>query len=199
MFHVKHSFEGMSVSRETMDRIETYLALLERWNRRINLVGPGDDWRRRHIEDSLQLLPLLPEGPLADLGSGAGLPGLILAAATETETHLVEADQRKSAFLREAARAMGLAQVTVHATRIENATLPPLATITARALAPLAALLPHAHRLLAPGGTAIFPKGRSAEAELTEAAARWHMQVERFPSRTDPSATIFRIRDIHPA
>ncbi len=199
MFHVKHSFPGMSVSRETMGRIETYLALLERWNRRINLVGPGGDWGRRHIEDSLQLAPLLPRGPTADLGSGAGLPGLILAAATGAETHLVEADQRKAAFLREAARAMDLPGVHVHASRIEAVELPALAAITARALAPLAALMPHAHRLLAPGGVAIFPKGRNAEAELTEAAPRWHMQVERIPSRTDPAATIFRIRDIHPA
>jgi 16S rRNA (guanine527-N7)-methyltransferase len=193
---------AVDVSRETSDRIDTYLALLERWNQRINLVGPlpVSQWRARHVEDSLQLLGLVPQDdlPLIDLGSGGGLPGLILAAALTRPVHLVESDQRKSAFLREAAREMGLAHVTVHAQRIEAAALPPAGALTARALASLAQLLPHAHRLLAPGGVAIFPKGRNAELELTAAAPGWHMSVERFGSRTDAEATIFRIRDIHP-
>ena len=192
----------IDVSRETEACLDVYLALLERWNARINLIGPAprEAWRARHIEDSLQLAGLLQgEGPLADLGSGAGLPGLVLAAATGRETHLVEADQRKAAFLREAAREMGLAHVTIHATRIETAKLPPIATLTARALAPLAALLSHTYNILAPGGIALFPKGRNADAELTEAAPHWHMAIERFSSRTDPQATIFRIRDLRPA
>lgn len=191
------------VSRETLDRIDTYLALLARWNTRINLVGPLPvaQWRQRHVEDSLQLLGLLPDDdlPLADLGSGAGLPGLILAACVTRPVHLVESDQRKSAFLREAAREMGLAHVTVHALRIEAAKLPPIGVVTARALAALKDLLPHAHRLLAPGGVALFPKGRNAEAELTEATPHWHMEVERFGSRTEAGATILRIRNLHPA
>ncbi|MCS6892800.1 MAG: 16S rRNA (guanine(527)-N(7))-methyltransferase RsmG [Rhodovarius sp.] len=193
----------MKLPAEVSSRIEAYLALLARWNARINLVGPSspDSWRLRHIEDCLQLLPLLPpgEGPIADLGSGAGLPGLILAAATDREVHLVESDQKKCAFLREAIRTMGLSRARVHPIRVEQVRLPPLEAVTARALAPLARLLPHAHRLLAPGGVAIFPKGRQAEAELTEAARHWHMTVERFGSRTDPEATIFRIRDLRPA
>ncbi len=200
---MKHTLPPeFDVSRETEGRLEAYLALLERWNARINLIGPAprETWRARHIDDSLQLAGLLAgDGLLADLGSGAGLPGLVLAAATGCETHLVESDQRKAAFLREAAREMDLSHVTIHAARIETAKLPPIATLTARALAPLSALLAHAHRILAPGGVALFPKGRNAEAELTEAATRWHMAVERFSSRTDPEATIFRIRDLRPA
>src|SRR4029079_9834507 len=96
----------------------------------------------------------------------------------------------KAAFLTEAAARLGLSHVRVRPTRIENAALPPLAAITARALAPLIVLLPHAAKFLAPGGVAIFPKGRTAEAELTDALPHWHLQVERFASRTDPSCTI---------
>ncbi len=203
MFHVKLPPPAEAdVSRETQARLEAYLALLARWNARINLVGPTppEGWWSRHIEDGLQLAPLLPDGdgPIADLGSGAGLPGLILAATTNRAVHLVESDQRKCAFLREAAREMSLPHVTIHTARIEAARLPPLAAITARALAPLGILLGFAHPRLAPNGIAIFPKGRTAEAELTEAAPHWHMAVERFASRTDAHATILRIRDLRP-
>ncbi|NDG49080.1 MAG: 16S rRNA (guanine(527)-N(7))-methyltransferase RsmG, partial [Rhodospirillales bacterium] len=82
--------------------------------------------------------------------------------------------------------------------RIEAATLPPLACVTARALAPLTSLLAHAHKLLVADGVAIFPKGRMAEAELTEATAHWHMEVERFTSRTEADATILLIRELRP-
>jgi 16S rRNA (guanine527-N7)-methyltransferase len=203
VFHVKHPIPpAFDVSRETQVRLDAYLALLGRWNARINLIGPSppETWWARHVQDGLQLVPLLPEGegPVADLGSGAGLPGLILAACVARPIHLVEADQRKCAFLREAARKMGLDHVTIHARRIEAATLPPLAAVTARALAPLHSLLGHAHKFLASDGLAIFPKGRTAEAELTEATARWHMGVERFTSRTEADATILLIRELRP-
>lgn len=190
------------VSRETEARLREFLALLLRWNARINLVAadaPEVLWQR-HVEDSLQLLPLLPETPgsLTDLGSGAGFPGLVLAAASGRETHLVESDKRKAAFLLEAARALGLGHVTVHPRRIAEAKPPPAAVVTARALAPLPQLLALAAPLLAPGGIALFPKGRSAEQELTAAAPHWNMRVERFPSRTDPSGTILRLTEISP-
>ncbi len=194
---------ALGVPRETEAALRDFVALLLRWNARINLTAERDEatiWQR-HVLDSLQLTPLVPamEGPLVDLGSGAGFPGLMLALATGRETHLVESDRRKSAFLIEAARVLNLPHVKVHPTRIEAATLPPAAILTARALAPLADLLPHAHRILAPGGTALFPKGRTAEQELTDAARGWIMHVERFPSRTEPSATILRLSEIRPA
>lgn len=198
MFHVKQP-EAL-VSRETEPRLRAYQELLLLWNKRINLIGRGDEavaWQR-HILDSAQLVPLLPaEGAVADLGSGGGLPGLVIAMLRPVPIHLVESDRRKAAFLREASR--DLPHVTVHAKRIDAATLPPLAAVTARALAPLTALLPHAARLLAPGGVAVFPKGRTAEAELTDAAPHWLMHVERFSSRTDPDATLLRLSEIRPA
>jgi 16S rRNA (guanine527-N7)-methyltransferase len=128
------------VSRETLARLEAYAALLLAWNRRVNLVGRGteEDLWRRHMLDSAQLHPLIPAGArtLVDLGSGAGFPGLVLAILGGPHVHLVESDQRKAVFLREAARVTGAAAM-VHAIRIEAA--PPLAAdiVTARALAPL--------------------------------------------------------------
>lgn len=184
-------------------RLTIYRDLLLRWNSTINLVAgkDGAELDRRHIADSLQLHGLLPkEGPIADLGSGAGLPGLVLAASwPRRPVHLVEADRRKAAFLIEAAGTMGLPLVRIHAMRIEQAVLPPLSAVTARALAPLPALLALAARFLAPGGIAVFPKGRAAAQELTDAAADWHFHAERFESRTDPEATILRLSEIRRA
>jgi 16S rRNA (guanine(527)-N(7))-methyltransferase RsmG len=200
---VKHPpAEVFDVPRETEARLQEYLALLIRWNARINLVA-GDNadalWQR-HVLDSVQLAPLLPaaDGPLVDLGSGAGFPGLVLALISERETHLVEADRRKCAFLQEAARILALPRVIIHPARIEATALPPAAVVTARALAPLPDLLRHAHRILAPDGVALFPKGRSVEQELTAAAAGWTMYTERFRSRTEPASTILRLSEITP-
>ncbi len=189
---------------EARQRLDAYLDLLLRWNTRINLLAGTPDpelVRERHIADCLQLAPLLPPGedPIADLGSGGGLPGLVLAIVQARPMHVVESDRRKAAFLTDAAARLGLGHVRVHAERIDVARLPPLAALTARALAPLAELLPHAARLLAPRGVAIFPKGRTAEAELTAAAPDWTMAVERYASRTDPQSTIFRLSEIRRA
>jgi 16S rRNA (guanine527-N7)-methyltransferase len=137
-----------------------------------------------------------------DLGSGAGFPGLILAIATGVPFDLIEADQRKAAFLREAARITS-APARVHATRVEAADIPPALLITARALAPLPKLLSLAAPLLAPAGTCLFLKGTSARSELTDAEREWHMQVDSISSRTAPGARILRITDLsrvpHPA
>jgi 16S rRNA (guanine527-N7)-methyltransferase len=184
-------------------RLDQYMELLLRWNTRIRLVADStpEAVRSRHLDDSLQLLPLLPDGdgPIGDLGSGAGLPGLVLGMGLLRPVHLVESDRRKAAFLTEAAARLGLSHVHVHAQRAETVELPPLAAVTARALAPLLELLPHAARLLAPNGIAIFPKGRTAEAELTATHADWHFHLERFASRTDPEATILRLSQIERA
>jgi 16S rRNA (guanine(527)-N(7))-methyltransferase RsmG len=190
------------VSRETEARLRDYLSLLLRWNTRINLIAKAEAeaaWAR-HVLDSAQLAPLLPDepGPLVDLGSGAGFPGMVLALLSGRDTHLVESDRRKCAFLQEAARLLGLTGVTIHPSRIDAARLPLAAIVSARALAPLPALLGHAHRILAPGGIALFPKGRTATEELTAAAADWTMRIERFPSRTDPDSTILRLSEIRP-
>lgn len=189
---------ALPVSRETAARLDAFMALLLEWNRRINLVSARDaaELGRRHVEDSLQLFPLLPaSGPLLDIGSGGGFPGLVLALADpERQVHLAESDRRKAAFLATAAARLALPGVTVHAMRAEDLALSGMAALTARAFAPLARILPFAARFLAPDGVAILPKGRSAEAELAAALADgWTLRVERFISRTDPHSTIFRI------
>lgn len=186
---------------ETTERLAAYRSLLLRWNVRINLISgeTATEIDQRHIADCAQLGPLLPgEGPVADIGSGAGLPGMVLAILQPDRAfHLVESDKRKAAFLVEASAQLKLPMVRVHACRAENAKLPALSAITARACAPLASLLPYAVKFLAPGGVALFPKGKTAEKELTEAALDWHFTLERFPSATSPEATILRLSNIH--
>ncbi len=174
-------------------------ALLLRWNSRINLISKGDEAhvRARHIEDALQLIDLIPFTPdtAIDLGSGGGFPGLILAIATPIHFHLIEADHRKAAFLREAARETG-AKAIIHACRIDQAELPKVDLVTARALAPIVKLLPMAHRFMTASATALFPKGETVEQELTAAASAWNMRVERHPSRIDRSGVILRISEV---
>jgi len=189
------------VSHETRQRLEAHLALLRRWNRAINLVGKRsltDAWRR-HMLDSAQLAELLPPAPadrrrrIADLGSGAGFPGLVLAILGCGEVHLIEADQRKATFLREAVRRTG-APAVIHARRIADANLPAMDVVTARALAPLDELLTHAAPVLAPDGVGLFPKGREAERELTEASSTWKIAAQHAASRSDPEASVLRIQ-----
>ena len=207
MFHVKHPRSGVSdgivdaakLPESALAALDRFAELLLRWNRTVNLIARNDEanlWDR-HIADSLQLIPLLPPSPARaiDLGSGGGFPGLVLCIATGIPFDLIESDQRKCAFLREAARIAG-APATVHATRIESTDVAPAPLVTARALAPLPALLALAAPLLVNNGVCLFLKGANADAELTAAAAGWHMRAERFPSRTAPSASILRISEI---
>lgn len=173
----------------TEDRLRAYAALLLSWTRRINLVSGGDQdaiWTR-HVADSLRLVPLLPPGldRAIDLGSGGGLPGLVLAIATGVRFELVESDQRKAAFLREAARVTE-APVQVHAVRIEACVLEPAALVTARALAPLPGLLALAAPLLRPGGVMLFPKGARAATELDAARTEWDFGVDQVGGADSP-------------
>ena len=179
-----------------------YADLLLAWNRRINLISRADEpylWMR-HIDDSLQLLTLLPAdlGRAIDVGAGAGFPGLVISIATGIPFHLIESDQRKAAFLREAVRVTA-APAMVHAVRAEVVDIPAVGVVTARALAPLRQLLAITHRFIAPGGFALFPKGASVEQELTEARAEWNMRVERFPSRTHPNGAILKLSEVERA
>jgi 16S rRNA (guanine527-N7)-methyltransferase len=189
---------GVDVSRETLAALETYAALLQKWQKAINLISGAtlkDLWHR-HFLDSAQLAPLLPEGDghLTDLGSGAGFPGLVLALITGRPTNLVESDQRKAAFLGEAARATGCAgRVQIHAARIEAVKAWKAPIITARALADLTQLLDWASPYVTADTTCIFPKGAKAEDELTAALRHWKMTVERRRSFTDPTGLILRL------
>jgi len=182
------------VSRETTDRLARHLDLLRRWQKRINLVGAAtlaDPWRR-HMLDSAQLAPLIPAGArLADLGSGAGFPGLVLAILRGGPVHLIESDARKAAFLHEAVRATG-APAEVHNARAENLELR-ANVVTARACAPLDRLLGLALPLLAPGGICLFLKGARVEEELAVARRRWRMTVCRRRSRSAPEGVVLEL------
>lgn len=187
------------VSDETRTRLEALVAVLLKWQARINLIGRGtvDDVWRRHILDSAQLAPLLPATAetVIDLGSGAGFPGLVLAILGIRGIHLVESDGRKCAFLREAARITGAA-VEIHGVRAEALALGEADAITARALAPLIDLLDIASAFIGPHTTCVFPKGKSSEQELTVSQKTWMMTVNRFKSVTDPEGTILKLEDI---
>ncbi len=187
------------VSRETLARLEAYAELLRRWSERINLVAAStlSDLWRRHFLDSAQLLPLIPEGTqsLVDLGSGAGFPGLVLAVMGVRGIELVEADARKCAFLREAARVAG-APVEIRNARIDSLPPRPFDVVTARGLAPLDRLLPLAERFIGPGTRCLFPKGREAGQEVAEASRSWNLDVASHPSRTDPRGVILCLRSV---
>ena len=170
----------VELAPELEERLRTYAALLARWTQRINLISRADAGQiwSRHVLDSLRLLPFIPAETRRgiDLGSGAGLPGLILAMASGIPFDLVESDRRKAAFLMEAQRVTG-APVEVRCARIEAVGIPPASLVTARGLAPLDDLLELAAPLLAPGGTGLFLKGARVADELAEARRHWRMQV----------------------
>jgi len=195
---------SLKVSRETTVCLTQYVERLKKWNPHINLVSPRslDEVWTRHVLDSGQLLDLAPETARAwwDLGSGGGLPAMIVAIlARERRPALhvsaVESDTRKCAFLSETARELGL-DLTVKRTRIERLNGPVADVLTARALASLDRLLAYANDLLNPGGVAIFPKGAGAERELTDARNRWHYDYARVESVTDDRAAIFCFTEI---
>jgi 16S rRNA (guanine527-N7)-methyltransferase len=190
------------VSRETGDKLAQLAAELRRWQAIKNLVSSStlDDVWGRHIADSLQLAQLAPEARIwVDLGSGAGFPGLVVALAISdrpgAHVHLVESNGRKCAFLRHAARLTG-APVTVHEARVEAVVADfagSVDVVTARAVAPLAQLLSWSQQLLKSGAVGLFPKGRDATAELTEAEKSWRFKAALLPSRTDSEARIVRV------
>jgi 16S rRNA (guanine527-N7)-methyltransferase len=201
------AFELVTVSRETAERLDRFVALLLDWQQRMNLIAPsteGTIWTR-HIADSLQLIALAPGARVwADLGSGGGFPGAVIACALAdvagADVHLVESSTKKAAFLREAIRVAGAAAV-VHAMRIEDfvENAPEnLDVVTARALAPLPELLGMAYPLLKRGALGVFPKGQDVGSELTAAAKCWKVKFTLSQSRTDPKGQIVVVRGIEP-
>ncbi len=194
----------LNVSRETFEKLQLLERELRRWQAIKNLVGPAtvDQIWDRHIVDSLQLLTLAPEAQTwIDLGSGAGFPGLVLAIAGAErglQVHLVESNSRKCSFLRQVSRLTG-ARATVHEARLETV-IPDFIgradVVSARALASLDLLLAWTEPLLKAGTIGLFPKGRDAEIELTEARKRWTFGLDVLPSLTDSEARILRITSI---
>jgi len=189
------------VSRETLARLDRFVELLVETQSHTNLIGPAtvpELWTR-HIADSLQLLDLAPDAAVwLDLGSGAGLPGLVIACALAGRhgamVHLVESTRKKAAFLQRVAEALAL-PATVHHIRVEDFSPEFTAqVITARALAPLPKLLGYVAGFLESGAKALLPKGQDVEAELTEAAKYWKIEADLVASRTNPAGRIVVVR-----
>ncbi|HET7084081.1 MAG TPA: 16S rRNA (guanine(527)-N(7))-methyltransferase RsmG [Rhizomicrobium sp.] len=190
------------VSRETLARLKAYADVLLDWNARHNLVAKStlpDLWRR-HFWDSAQLIPLIPDAArtVADLGSGAGFPGLVLAAMRpDLAVTLHEATTKKCAFLQAAADRMGV-KVEIANARLEDLFPRPFDVVTARALAPLPQLLAYAQKFLALNGVCLFLKGQNVGAELTEASKYWSIKASQVPSQSDPSGAIVIVRELGP-
>ena len=191
------------VSRETEDRLAAFVDLLERWRDKTNLIADStfaSVWTR-HIVDSAQLIALAPKAARwIDMGSGAGFPGLViaiqLADVPGAVVHCIESDQRKCAFLREAARATGAA-AAIHPLRveaIEPSSLGPVDAVTARAFAPLPLTLKLATPWLERGATAVFPRGESAREQIAALPETTAYAIEALPSVVNPKASILRMR-----
>ena len=189
--------------QETIARLTTYAELLRKWKMTINLVASSTlpfIWTR-HFADSLQVQAALPDARLwVDLGSGAGFPGLVTAikliGQAGAKVHLIESNERKCAFLRQVARATG-APAEIHAARIESIdpeALAPVDAVTARALAPLPRLIEFAKVWIAHGAVGVFPRGRSAEAQLETHPAAPGLAIDLVASKLDPEAAIVRVR-----
>lgn len=193
------------VSRETLEKLDAYVALLLKWQPIKNLVGPSTlpvIWSR-HVLDSLQILEFLPdEKIIVDLGSGAGFPGLVIAVMLANRpgacVHLVESNGRKAAFLREVIRTLNL-PAEVHNCRIEDAKaeLPDhIDCVTARALAPLQELFEMQEKISKKPCKSIYLKGQDIDEELTQAAKYWSIDYKIVPSVTDPAGHVLLVDKI---
>ena len=187
----------LNVSREIETKLEIYVNLLEKWQQRINLVSSKTlpcVWQR-HILDCAQLTPHLPvsSGRIMDIGSGAGLPGLILAILTECEVHLVESDTKKVAFMR-TVMAEADVQATIHHARIENLPYLNIDVITARALAPLSKLMQLTQTQEHPRLSYLFLKGKGVNEELTELSTWSKLTAISYQSITYQDASIIYLK-----
>ncbi len=188
-----------NVSRETLARLDAIAATLDDWRMRSNLIGPRE-WPQiwtRHIGDSYQLLPHIPEtAHVVDLGSGAGFPGLVIAADRPMgHVTMIESVGKKCAFLRAAIAAADLS-ATVHQGRVETAPVSAADVVTARAFAPLDSLLDYAWPWLKAGAIGVFPKGERWKEELTNAQKTWNLAPEAIPSRSGGSGVILIVREL---
>jgi 16S rRNA (guanine527-N7)-methyltransferase len=193
---------GVGATEAQMADLERYRGLIETWNGRINLVGPSAmaEFWRRHAFDSAQLLRLEPEARVwADIGAGAGLPGVVLAillkGAPGAQVHLIESLQKRCRFLEEVVATLGL-PATVHRARAESLKLTGIEVVTARACAPLARLFEYARPNLRDRACGLFLKGRDVATELADARKAWRFEVEQIPSASDPSGTILRVEKL---
>lgn len=192
---------GIDVSRETIEKLEQLSTLIIKWTKAINLIAPNSvpDLWDRHIVDSAQVFHCAPDSwtHWVDLGSGGGLPALVVAILDQQNRSitLIESDKRKCLFLTTARRELGL-NISIINSRIANADAAPADIISARALAPLNELLGYADQFLRQDGTAIFPKGERYQEELDHAAQNWHFDIKAHASQTNLNSRVLELSRI---
>jgi 16S rRNA (guanine527-N7)-methyltransferase len=196
---VERAFGG-DVSRETHDRLAAIVARVTEENAVQNLVSAAslDAIWTRHIADSVQLLRFAKNGPWLDLGTGAGFPGLIVAAFCPEPIILCEARRLRADFLARVCAQAGFEHVTVACCKVERLATAPMTTISARAFAPLDKLFALSHRFSTEKTCWVLPKGQSAAAELELVRATWHGHFRLEPSVTDPTSSIIIAEDVRP-
>ena len=185
-----------------MADLQRYRVLLEDWNQHMNLVGPSAlaSFWRRHAWDSAQLKLLAPQVKIwADIGAGAGFPGLILAILLKQTSgatvHLIESMAKRCRFLSEVVERLNL-PAAVHHARAEAVAIRGVEVVTARACAPMVRLLAFSAPLLKGGATGLFLKGQGLEVELLEAKKVWAFKASVFPSRSDHTGSIVKIEGL---
>jgi 16S rRNA (guanine527-N7)-methyltransferase len=190
---------GVDVSRETFDTLTAYVDLLIAENDQQNLIAKTsipDIWTR-HIADSLQLAALAPQAKSwLDIGTGPGLPGLVIAIATGAPTLLVEPRRLRTAFLERVVETLAMRDVRVVTASLAAVKPAQFDAITARAVASLDKLLAMTRPFSHPNTVLVLPKGRSAAEEVETAQQTWQGRFEIIPSRTDASAGIVVARDM---
>ncbi len=186
-----------NVSRETSARLALFRDLLTAENERQNLVSSStiDTLWQRHILDSAQLAALGQSGAWADVGSGAGLPGIVIACLVPDPVLLIEPRKLRAEFLRSVIARLGLGNVRVACRKAARVT-GKFDVITARAVASLDRLLGLASHLSHSGTIWVLPKGKSAKCELAQAQLNWHCVVREVPSQIDPEATILVLSQV---
>ena len=202
--------QSLDVSRETLAALKRYGALLEEWQGKFNLVSPKTIpgmWHR-HFLDSVQILDLVDKKrPVwLDFGSGAGFPGMVAAILLQERgggtVHLVESIGKKCRFLREVVKETigqdGSVEVIIHQDRLEQMDAFEADVISARAVTSLDKLCGYAHRFQGPETICLFPKGQDVERELTEASKCWNIDLDKYPSTTDPRGVILRLNHLSP-
>ena len=218
----KETASRLALSDAQIEHLRTYVETLGKWQPKLNLIGPStwDDVWDRHVVDSLQCLDYLPDmtapsGPqnadkaifesadrfprgAADIGTGAGFPGIVVAIATGQPVTLIEADHRKAAF-QLAVKTATQAPITVLSRRVEALPVQPLDLLFARAFAPMPRLLDWCAPLIDSQTQLLLHKGRSAPEEIAAAQQTHHFETESFPSLIDSDSVILRLRNIRPA
>ena len=203
--NIENELQQYNVSRETLQKLQDFVALLQEWNAKMNLVSKKslEDVWQRHVLDSIQLVKYLPQNPrcLVDIGSGAGFPGIVLAIVLqekfpEAKVILVESITKKTVYLKDVCTKLGLTNTTVENSRIENISIKNVDVITARAVAALDMLCLYAFDLATKNIRMLFLKGRSYTDEVTAAEQKWKFNLQVYPNLYSSDGVVLELSNL---